>query len=43
MTLRKWVRLLDQRHETTRLLIKDLETRYLLLLREVERMREQPK
>jgi hypothetical protein len=40
MNIFQRIRLLDQRHETTRLLIKDLETRYLLLLRQVEEMRE---
>jgi hypothetical protein len=34
------MRLLKMRHETTRLLIDDLERRYLLLLRQVQELQE---
>ena len=37
----KAIRLLQLRHETTRMLINDLEDRYLRLLREVERLQAQ--
>jgi hypothetical protein len=43
MNIFKRIKLLDKRHETTRLLINDLESRYLLLLREVQEMRERLK
>jgi hypothetical protein len=43
MRIFKQIRLLNKRHETTRLLINDLEARYLLLLREVQEMRERLK
>lgn len=36
----KQIRLMKQRHETTRLLINDLELRYLRLLKEVREMQE---
>ena len=43
MNVFKRIKLLDKRHETTRLLINDLEARYLFLLREVQEMRERLK
>lgn len=39
----KQIRLLNQRHETTRLLIRDLEQRYISLLNEVRKMQEELK
>ena len=43
MRLFKQIRLLKQRHETTRLLIDDLEQRYISLLREVRKIQEELK
>jgi hypothetical protein len=40
MRLFNEIRLLKTRHETTRLLIEDLERRYLLLLRQVQDLQE---
>ena len=43
MNIFKRIRLLDQRHETTRLLISDLEMRYLRLLREMQELQDKNK
>lgn len=43
MSIFKQIRLLNQRHEVSRLLISELEQRHLVLLREVQEIREQLK